>query len=351
MKTKQLMIYSILFILITLLIVSCQKEKGELPTLSTNLPKEIAITSVLSGGSISSDGGAAITTKGVCWSLDVDPEISDSKTNDGSGNGKFNSRIEGLSGGTTYHIRAYATNSIGTSYGSDMSFMTYNSDAVSDKSGNYYNVVTIGKQTWMQEDLKYPADGIALAMDTKNSRRKYLFEGNLSENPALSIKNKYQLTDDNLFTWWEAMNGETSSNTVPSGVRGVCPDGYHLPSKAEWEIFKDYLINNGYGYGGSGNGIAKAMATKTGWRDTTIVGAPGNNKETNNTSGFSGFPGGYIDTDGTHYGVGKYCSWWSSTQLQPLYYSVSYGLYYYMMTFEPGGNNRDYRFYIRCAKD
>jgi hypothetical protein len=70
------------------------------------------------------DGGAAVSVKGVCWSKSLNPTISDSKTSDGAGVGAFTSVITGLTEGTTYHVRAYATNPVGTSYGSDIDFIT-----------------------------------------------------------------------------------------------------------------------------------------------------------------------------------------------------------------------------------
>jgi uncharacterized protein (TIGR02145 family) len=82
------------------------------------------ITSVaaVSGGNITSDGGAAITIRGICWAATTNPTISNSKTTNGSGTGSFSANITGLTPGSSYHVRAYATNSIGTSYGNDVPF-------------------------------------------------------------------------------------------------------------------------------------------------------------------------------------------------------------------------------------
>ncbi|MBK7629082.1 MAG: DUF1566 domain-containing protein [Bacteroidales bacterium] len=95
-----------------------------LPSISTASVMSITSTSAICGGNITSDGGANVTTRGVCWSTSANPTISDSKTTDGSGIGTFSSSIGGLSYATTYHVRAYATNSIGTSYGQDLTFTT-----------------------------------------------------------------------------------------------------------------------------------------------------------------------------------------------------------------------------------
>jgi pectin methylesterase-like acyl-CoA thioesterase len=84
----------------------------------------ISTTFAKSGGSIPSDGGAAVTARGVCWSTNASPTIADTKTSDGTGSGAFTSKITGLTPGTLYHYRAYATNSTTTSYGGDSTFTT-----------------------------------------------------------------------------------------------------------------------------------------------------------------------------------------------------------------------------------
>ena len=90
-----------------------------IPTLTTTVASSVSATSATSGGNISSDGGAAVTARGVCWSTSSNPTISGSKTSDAAGSGIFTSTITGLTAGTTYYIRAYATNSIGPAYGNE----------------------------------------------------------------------------------------------------------------------------------------------------------------------------------------------------------------------------------------
>ena len=105
-----------------ILMQSCKKE--ELPVLSTSSITNITSTSAIGGGNITSDGNSDVISRGVCWSLEPNPTTKDSKTEEGSGDGQFVSNISGLDAGTTYHVRAYATNSVGTAYGADMSFST-----------------------------------------------------------------------------------------------------------------------------------------------------------------------------------------------------------------------------------
>ena len=79
-------------------------------------------TSATSGGTVSADGGASVTARGVCWSTTANPTIANSKTTDGNGTGTFTSAITGLASGTTYYVRSYATNSVGATYGPQVSF-------------------------------------------------------------------------------------------------------------------------------------------------------------------------------------------------------------------------------------
>jgi uncharacterized protein (TIGR02145 family) len=95
-----------------------------LPTLSTAAVTSVTSTTASSGGNITDDGGGNITVRGVCWATSASPTTGNSKTTNGTGTGSFTSNITGLQPGTTYHVRAYATNSAGTAYGNDLIFYT-----------------------------------------------------------------------------------------------------------------------------------------------------------------------------------------------------------------------------------
>jgi uncharacterized protein (TIGR02145 family) len=94
------------------------------PTVTTSSITNISSTTATSGGNVISDGGASVTARGVCWAITANPTIANSKTIDGTGTGIFTSSITGLTQATIYHVRAYATNSVGTTYGSDVQFVT-----------------------------------------------------------------------------------------------------------------------------------------------------------------------------------------------------------------------------------
>lgn len=103
---------------------SCKKETSPLPTITTSTISSISPTTATSGGNVTTDGGAIVSARGVCWNIISGPTIANSKTADSTGTGIFISTITGLSANTTYYLRAYASNSIGTAYGSEISFTT-----------------------------------------------------------------------------------------------------------------------------------------------------------------------------------------------------------------------------------
>jgi CubicO group peptidase (beta-lactamase class C family) len=111
-----------------LVFLSCSKDdnniKVVLPTITTTPSTSITFSTAISGGNITNNGGADITARGVCWSTTQNPTIANSKTTDGSGTGVFSATISGLNEDTSYYVRAYATNSLGTAYGNQISFST-----------------------------------------------------------------------------------------------------------------------------------------------------------------------------------------------------------------------------------
>jgi len=86
---------------------------------TTSAISDITYTTATGGGNISSDGGSAVSSRGVCWSETSNPTTAGNLTNDGSGTGTFTSSLTGLTPNTTYYYRAYAINGVGTSYGNE----------------------------------------------------------------------------------------------------------------------------------------------------------------------------------------------------------------------------------------
>jgi hypothetical protein len=99
-------------------------EKKSLPSVTTLPVSGITHINANSGGQVTNNGGAEVTSRGICWNTAESPTITSSKTTDGAGNGAFTSSMSGLTESTTYFVRAYATNSEGTSYGQQVSFST-----------------------------------------------------------------------------------------------------------------------------------------------------------------------------------------------------------------------------------
>jgi uncharacterized protein (TIGR02145 family) len=149
-----------------------------------------------------------------------------------------------------------------------------------DRDSQNYATVQIGTQCWMKKNLNY--DQSAYGHD-----RCY------NNNSA------HCNTYGRLYTWAAVMQGSSSSNTNPSGVQGVCPDGWHIPSHTEWTELTDYL---------GGTNVAGGKMKETG---TTHWISP--NTGATNSSGFTGLPGGILHSGGLFGSLGSHGYWWSST--------------------------------------
>jgi uncharacterized protein (TIGR02145 family) len=111
----------ILFIGSIICLTSC-KEKTTPPVVTTTNVTGITQTTATAGGNVTSDGNAEATSRGVCWNTSENPTLANSKTSDGTGTGSFTSSLTQLIPNTKYYVKAYATNSAGTGYGSQVSF-------------------------------------------------------------------------------------------------------------------------------------------------------------------------------------------------------------------------------------
>ncbi len=137
------------FILLSAIFLSCKKDNvspntpvATLPTITTTSITSIAQTTALSGGNVSSDGGATVTVRGICWNTSANPGITGNHTTDGSGLGVFVSTMTGLIPTTIYYVRAYATNSAGTVYGNEINFTTSNSISIPTITTSSINSIT-----------------------------------------------------------------------------------------------------------------------------------------------------------------------------------------------------------------
>ena len=129
-KIIRISVRIILFFVIITAINSCTKSKDATPpSVTTVAITDITQTGAVSGGNVTNDNGSEISSRGVCWGITANPTITDSHTSDGTGKGVFTSNINGLEVGTLYHVRSYATNSAGTTYGNEVTFTTSGSVA------------------------------------------------------------------------------------------------------------------------------------------------------------------------------------------------------------------------------
>jgi uncharacterized protein (TIGR02145 family) len=177
--------------------------------------------------------------------------------------------------------------------------------SMTDIEGNTYKTIKIGTQTWMAENLKTTKynDGTSIPQVTDNSAWNRLTSGAYCwYNNDINNKATYGALYN-----WHAVN-----------TAKLCPEGWHVPSDAEWTELENFLADNGYNYdgtiGGGRDKIAKSMASTTNWRSSSNTGAIGNNLSLNNSSGFSGLPGGYRSYDGYFYYVTYGGYWWSATE-------------------------------------
>ena len=313
---------------------------ASIPVLTTTVISDITTTSAYSGGNISSDGGSAVTARGVCWSTGTIPTILDSHTNDGNGTGSFISFISGLNPNTAYNVRAYATNGIGTAYGNTLSLTTLQIKTATDIDGNVYHLVTIGTQIWMLENLRTSKyrNGDPIPTGLTNA------EWSTTTSGAYAI---YNNDDANNTTYGKLYNWYAVADS-----RQLCPTGWHVPSDAEWKTLETYLTNNGFGYEGSGNDFAKSMAATSGWGVSNLPGTVGNDQPSNNSSGFTALPGGYRHYEGNYDLVGHYGIWWSSTELESnLYYARSRYLHNTLAGMQNPGWDKRKGLSVRCLKD
>ena len=292
-----------LAILCFLVLIVCTCEKSE-PikqiVIETGSIIDTSSTTVTVTGNII-DMGEGITTYGHIAATDnaFTINVKNSSLSNPSNTGIYTSTITDLVPNTFHYVKAYATNSQGIVYGSQISFTTLLDKTFTDnRDGHVYKLVTIGNQVWMAENLAYlpsvspPSAGSAVSP----YYYVYGYEGtSVSSAKATANFTTYGV----LYNWPAAMAGAVSSNDNPSGVQGICPSGWHLPSDAEWTELTDYL---------GGEGVAGGKLKEVGndhWYSL--------NTDATNEKGFTALPGGFRYVNGTFDHVGSNGYWWSAT--------------------------------------
>jgi uncharacterized protein (TIGR02145 family) len=262
----------------------------------TESATNILLYSATCGGNVTYDWGENIMARGICWNTSHNPTLDGSHTTEGSGVGSFSSQMTGLTPNTTYYVRAYTVSNLGTSYGNEVEFTTiidsvpcFGTPTLTDYDGNIYNTVRIGHQCWMRENLRttHYADGTSIPLSSSTSSTVGYRHYPNSDSSVV-------YTHGYLYNWTAVMHGDSPSNSNPSGVQGICPTGWHLPSKAEWSQLINYVISQSQYWCDINNtsSYAKALASTYGWYSSTELCAVGNNQGANNATGFSVLPAG-----------------------------------------------------------
>ena len=272
-------------VIMTLLMIinACSKEEQkeiQLPTVTTTSITAILTTTASSGGNVTADGGATVTARGVYWSdINTVPGHFDNYKWEGWGTGSFSCLMDYLIPGTTYYVRAYASNSAGTSYGKVIQFSTtgslvgdivFNQDLMygllTDIVGNTYKTIKIGTQTWMAENLKTTKYKDGTDIPNVTNQAEWINRTTPGYcwylNDAVKFKNTYGA----LYNWHAVNTGK------------ICPTGWHVPSDSEWTTLTTDL---------GGDSVADSKLKETGtthWINTYT--------RVINSSGFTALPGG-----------------------------------------------------------
>jgi len=181
--------------------------------------------------------------------------------------------------------------------------------SVTDIDGNTYNFITYGDQDWTVDNaaMETYRDGTPIPQVTDATEWSNLTTG------AWCYYNN-DPTKRRTYNWYAAMGMHDTDESTPN--KEFAPEGWHVPSDTEWTILENELIANGYNYDDTTteNKIAKAMASSTGWNDSTNSGAVGNDQSSNNSSGFNAFPEGGRYSDGSFVNEGPNAIFWSSPE-------------------------------------
>jgi len=224
---------------------------------------------------------------------------------------------------------------------------------VGDYDGNTYETVKIGTQWWMAENLKttHFSDGTGITLVENKvawdkldfSDKAYCYYDDL-----IIHANTYGA----LYNWAAAMNGAESSESVPSQVQGVCPDGWHLPSDNEWielEMNLGMSYDEAWLLGWRGINEGTKMKSKEGWD---------NDGNGTNSSGFCALPAGIRNSQGIFSDIGTATHFWSTTE----YFNMTNYAFNRKLSYnQPGvgwfhashyyGYPKDFGFSVRCVKD
>jgi uncharacterized protein (TIGR02145 family) len=296
------------------------------PVLSATIGGTVWQSTIEVKSSIMKDGGSPVTSRGFCYSLSVNPTVANDKIETGSGTGEFGTTLTGLSSNTPYHVRPFATNSNGTSYGDEIVVKTLPGtpgEMMTDIDGNMYHTVIIYERTWLIENLRTTRyrNGEAIPNVTSDAEWKALTTGALCtfNNQTSNISRYGRLYN------WAAVNDS----------RNIAPAGWHVPTKEEWDTLL-WAANQ------SALGLKKSSAQEWGASD-----------QSHNTTGFSALSSGarLIDSWFVQGPGGGGGFWWSSTEAADNTQAYSGSAYADSGVFPIIAANKKFGYSVRLIKD
>lgn len=223
-------------------------------------------------------------------------------------------------------------------------------NAVADVDGHLYDAVLIGNKIWMIQNLKttrFP-NGEEIPMGSAGEVSDELpYRYAPDANPSNIERYGY------LYNWSALMHGENCSGANPSGVQGVCPFGWHVPSKAEWSQLVTFVgTQNEHQCDGNYNNIAKSLASTSGWQECSKQCAVGNEQQNNNSTHFNACPAGLGGGDiNNNFGRDAYFWSCSKSAIWPdlvLDFELDY---YSAVTYTGYGVHKQTAMAVRCVKD
>lgn len=293
------------------------------PVLNSTSISSLTTNSAKSGGTITSDGGADITASGICWNTGHSPTINNNITTDISAGGIFASNITNLTPNTTYYLKSYATNSVGTGYGDELVFKTY---TTIDVDGNGYYSVIIGTQTWLTENLKTSKYSNGDFIGTTNPSTLDVSGESTPKYQWASMGNEsYVSTYGRFYTWYAVTD-----------IRNVCPTDWHVPSDAEWTTLVSLL---------GGESVAGGKLKEIG---ITHFASP--NDGATNEYGFTVLPAGYRTGYGLFSGITDSGNFWTTTE-NTATDAWNRGIWSGSTGVSHGYFVKSFGFSVRCIKD
>ena len=239
-----------------------------LPTVTTTEVTNITVSSATSGGNVTSDGNATVTSRGICWSTSPNPTIDDNKTTDGSGIGSFTSSLSDLASQTTYYVRAYATNEKGTAYGEEKSFKTLEEEPETPSANQSFTVNGVSFTMIAVEGGTFKMG----AQSSDSGGDNYDSDADSDESPVHSVTlSDYYIGETEVTQeLWEAVMGRNPSrfNGYPqkpvemvtwddcldfiTKLNNLTGKNFGVPTEAEWEYAaRGGNKSKGYKYSGS----------------------------------------------------------------------------------------------------